>query len=232
MSRWFFAVALLPLCTGCLYYAYPTISHTPELAVANPDGSVHAFRVDIDRTERKPLPTATQYTLSSITVDSRGLIPSQLEVAHASGVLNPLNVIEGGQHERSQYTMLIRLYKPGSRTIEVKAWEKSRELPWIPAAELTAQEKAIDDLLAVPSFADAPAKGTWWEMKDDKSPPFGLQPGANASNQRQSLLFAANEYQRLAGSPIAASLNLQMIRDRLNQKSAWLRRFADQGYVQ
>src|SRR2546426_584957 len=66
MSRWFFMIVLASVCTGCLGYVYPTLTHTPELAVENRDGSVHAFRVDIDRTDRKPLQPITQYTLTNI----------------------------------------------------------------------------------------------------------------------------------------------------------------------
>lgn len=228
MSRWFVLIALLPHCTGCLYYAYPTLTHTPELAVDNKDGSVQAFRVDIDRTERKPLAPITQYTLTSIPLDSRGLIPSQLELAPATGVLNPLGVVEGGQHERSLYTMVVRLYKPGFRTMEVKAWEKSRELQWFPAPDLLAQEKAIDDLLAVPATPDQPSKGAWWELKDEKLPGLGLQPGSVSSSQRKALEFAATEYQRLACTPIASSPSMQIARERLQQKANWLRHYAQQ----
>jgi hypothetical protein len=234
MSRWLFSLAFLPLCTGCLYYAYPTVTKTPELAVDNKDGSVHAFRVDIDRTERAPLAPITQYTLMKIPLDARGLIPSQLEVASATGVLNPLGMIEGSQHERSQYTMYVRLYKPGYRTIEVKAWEKTRELQWFPAADLPGQELAIDDLLADPDAicivggSKSMPKLTWWEMKDQKSPAFGLQPGSISSSQRKSLEFASSEYQRLASSPIASSPSMQTTRERLQQKAIWLRRYAEQ----
>jgi hypothetical protein len=231
MSRWLFLIALLPHCTGCLYYAYPTLSHTPELAVDNKDGSVQAFRVDIDRTERKPLAPITQYTLTSIPLDSRGLIPSQLELAPATGVLNPLGVVEGGQHERSLYTMVVRLYKPGFRTLEVKAWEKSRELQWFPAPDLLAQEKAIDDLLAVPATPDQPSRGTWWELKDEKLPGLGLQPGSVSSSQRKALEFGATEYQRLACTPIASSPSMQIARERLQQKANWLRHYAQQMLV-
>jgi hypothetical protein len=241
MSRWLFLIALLPHCTGCLYYAYPTLSHTPELAVDNKDGSVQAFRVDIDRTERKPLAPITQYTLTSIPLDSRGLIPSQLELAPATGVLNPLGVVEGGQHERSLYTMVIRLYKPGFRTMEVKAWEKSRELQWFPAPDLLAQEKAIDDLLADPAAPERPigmvkdvvptVKVTWWELKDEKLPGLGLQPGSVSSSQRKALEFAATEYQRLACTPIASSPSMQIVRERLQQKANWLRHYAQQMIV-
>ncbi len=238
MSRWLFWIACLPLCSGCLYYAYPTITHTPDLAVPNPDGSVHAYRVDIDKTERKPLAPQTQYTLSEIKLDLRGLIPSQLEIAPTTGVLNPLGVIDGGQHEKTNFTMLIRAYRPGYRTIEVKAWEKSRELQWFPAPDLAAQEQAIDDLLADPaarypmSFdatrAPQTQKQTWWEQKDDKSAGLGLQPGAVAASERQALLFASSEYQRLASSPAAGTPSLLTTRERLQQKAVWLRRYAEQ----
>jgi len=239
MARWLFLVAVLPQCTGCLYYAYPTLSHTPELAVDNKDGSVHAFRDDIDRTERKPLAPATQYTLTSIALDARGLVPSQLELAPATGVLNPLGIVEGGQHERSTYTIFVRLYKPGFRTMEVKSWEKSRVLQWFPAPDLLAQEKAIDDLLADPAAPERPLDGTvknigtlipviWWEQKDEKAAGLGLQPGSASASQRRSLEFAASEYQRLANAPIASSPSMQIARERLQRKADWLRRYAKQ----
>ena len=146
MKRLFLLAALLPQCTGCLVYAYPTISTTPDLTVPNPDGSVHAFRVDVERTERKDAPTATEYTLMRIPIDQRGFVPSQLEVAHATGVWNPLGLGDAKEHERSGYTMLVRFYRPGYRTQEFKSWDKSRPVDWVEARDLFAQEKAVDDL--------------------------------------------------------------------------------------
>lgn len=230
MRRWFTVLALLPQCAGCLYYAYPTVSHTPELAVENRDGNVHAFRVDIDRTERNTAASTVQYSLAKIPIDGRGVIPSQLEVAPASGVLNPLGLLESVDgHERSQYTMVIRLYKPGSRTVEVKAWEKSRAVQWSPAPSLADQEKAIDDLIAVPGSTESPDQVTWWQLKDEKAPGFGLQPGTISPEQRRAIQFASSEYARLAHSPLASAPNLQPARERLQQKAIWLKRLAEQG---
>lgn len=235
----FLAAVLLPNCTGCVAFAYPTLVHVPELAVPNPDGSVHAFRVDVDTTTTAPNAVKTQYTLSRIPIDARGLIPSQLELAPATGVYNPFGV-PGVAEERSNYTMLVRAYRPGYRTIEVQAWEKSRELMWLPAADLAAQEKAIDDLLAVPGGVDQ----AWWTVTQSKSFPFGsdakgkisilskddlgLQPGAVSSAHRQALQFAAGEYARLANSPAANAPTMQPVRERLQQKAIWLRRYADE----
>ena len=239
MPRWLALLFVLPQCTGCLYYAYPTVAHTPELVIDNHDGGAHAFRVDIDRTERKPAATATEYTLSRIPIDTSGLVPSQLEVASASGVYNPLGIGDVKEHERSVYTMAIRLYRPGSQTMEVKEWDKSRPLQWLPAPDLAAQEKAIDDLLADPATPQRPMDGSvknigtlvtvnWWEQKDNKTPPLGLQPGNVSFSQRNALKFAAGEYQRLASSPPALVANMASTRERLQQKAIWLQRFADQ----
>ena len=180
MKRLLILVAVLwPNCTGCLHYAYPTAIHVPELTVPNPDGSVHAFRVDIDTTERPPEGVKTQYTLSRIPIDARGQIPSQLEIAPATGVLNPFG-FKDTSVEHNQYTMVVRVYRPGYRTIEVKAWEKSRELQWMPTADLLAQEKAIDDLLGVPGGDE---KTPWWPgpASRDLTASSPLQPGGVSS---------------------------------------------------
>jgi hypothetical protein len=226
----FLAAVLLPNCTGCVAFAYPTLAHVPELTVPNPDGSVHAFRVDVDTTVGAN--TKTQYTLSRIPIDARGLIPSQLELAPATGVYNPFG-ITGVAEERSNYTMLVRVYRPGYRTIEVQAWDKSRELMWLPAADLAAQEKAIDDLLAVPGWSKV-----WSEMTNQAMnsggmgytmyPPAPLQPGSVSSMHRQALQFAASEFGRLANSPAANAPTMQPVRERLQQKAIWLRRYADE----
>lgn len=241
MPRWLALLFVLPQCTGCLYYAYPTLAHTPDLVIDNHDGGAHAFRVDIDRTERKPAATATEYTLSRIPIDTRGLVPSQLEVASASGVYNPLGIGDVKEHERSVYTMAIRLYRPGSQTMEVKEWDKSRPLQWMPAPDLESQERAVDYLLEDPERPD-PARpnliiatgvrtllpDTWWQQKDRKTPPLGLQPGNVSFSQRKTLEFAASEYQRLASSPPALAANMATTRERLQQKAIWLQRFAVQ----
>jgi hypothetical protein len=227
----FLAVVILPHCTGCVAFAYPTVQHVPDLAVPNPDGSVHAFRVDIDTTT-SPNSVKTQYTLLRIPIDARGLIPSQLELAPATGVYNPFGV-PGVAEERNNYTMLVRVYRPGYRTIEVQAWDKSRELMWLPAADLAAQEMAVDDLLGLPG----PTKQQWWTTTTAWNPQAGvptsaynqsLQPGFASSLHRQALQFAANEYARLANSPAANAPTMQSVRERLQQKAIWLKRWADE----
>jgi hypothetical protein len=179
-----------------------------------------------------------------MVLDTRGLVPSQLEVAPASGVYNPFGVGDFKEREHSDFTLAVRLYRPGFQTMEVKAWDKSPPLQWSEARDLLAQEKAIDDLLmdpATPKWEYIASKGmepaqppvgqsrfTWWEQKDQKSPPLGLQPGAVSPSQRQALVFAANEYQRLAASPNGMSPTNQAVRERLQKKAIWLRKYAEE----
>ncbi|MBI2808124.1 MAG: hypothetical protein HYX68_24325 [Planctomycetes bacterium] len=237
MKRCLVVLAFLPHLTGCLGYVYPTVNYVPEQVVPNKDGSVHAFRVDIDRTERKPAPPSTVYTLTKLPVDYRGVIPSQLEIGQVTGVLDPLGIALNVAHERSEYSMSVRFYRPGYQMIEVKSWDKSRQLQWLPAADLSAQERAIDDLLTDPeapvlpmqkSQTVIPQRASWWELKDQKTPPLGLQPGAHSPSQRAALMFAAGEYERLATSPGANAPAAQTSKERLQQKAIWLRRFAEQ----
>jgi hypothetical protein len=131
-------------------------------------------------------------------------------------------------HERSEYSMNVRLYRPKYCTQEVKAWEKSRPLLWTPASTLLAQEKAVDDLLAPPAAAGQANTGTWWEQKDQKSPPPGLMPGAVSSLHHLALDFAAKEYQRLSDMRDASTPDMQPVRDRLRAKATWLSAYANQ----
>ncbi|HZZ82142.1 MAG TPA: hypothetical protein VFE62_26825 [Gemmataceae bacterium] len=224
LRRLFFAVLLAPCLTGCMTYAYPTIIYTPDQPIDNPDGGAHAFRVDIDKTERKPLPSTVQYTLMRIPLDRSGLVPSQLEIAPASGTYNPFGVGQGAEHERNLYTMAVRLYRPGYETKELRAWDKARSPMWTKARDLLAEEKAVDDLLAVPS--DQPTGKSWWDLQSEKTQ--SLQPGSVSHAQHNSLLFASSEYDRLAKSPAAGAASMTTVRQRLQQKALVLRNLAEQ----
>jgi hypothetical protein len=224
LRRLMLVVMLAPNLAGCMSYAYPTLAYTPEQPIDNEGGGAHAFRVDIDKTERKPQPSSVQFTLMKIPLDGRSTVPSQLEVAPAVGIYDPFHVREGAEHERNLYTMTVRLYRPGYQTKELKAWDKARSPKWTPAPDLLAQEKAIDDLLAVPS--DQPMPGTWWDQREEKMP--SLQPGSVSNAQHNALAFASSEYQRLANSPVAGGATVISVRERLQQKAIYLRKYAEQ----
>ncbi len=220
LRRLMLALVLVPNLTGCLAYAYPDAVYTPQQPIDNEDGGAHAFRVDIDRTDRKPKPSTVEFTLMRIPIDRGGLVPSQLEIAPASGVWDPLHVGGGIEHESNRYTMVIRLYKPGCETKELKAWDKARSPKWAPAPDLLSQEKAVDDLLAEPG---GDGKGTWWDLKEKPS----FQPGTVSKAQREALLFASLQYKRLSDSAAAHAANNSAVQQRLQQKAIFLQRFAE-----
>lgn len=215
-----FGLLFLPLLAGCFYYAYPTYSHIPDLHVPNPVGDVHAFRVDIDPRGFRGSPSVK---LARIPVNSSGGIPGQLEIGHEMGFVNYWG---GQEHSKQRYAMLLRLYRPGYELIEVRAADAPTALDWRPVKDFTAQERAVDGLTALPSDAGVSTPADWWTLNPpvDENP---LQPGGVSPAQRESLRFAASEYERLARDPQLARYDQQPVRDRLRAKSAWLTRHAD-----
>lgn len=223
LRRLLLALVLVPNLTGCLAYAYPDLVYTPEQPIENEDGGSHAFRVDIDKTERAPQPSTVSFTLMRIPINRGGqaLVPSQLEVAPQTGIYDPLKLLGSAEHERNLYTMTVRLYKPEHQTKEIKAWDKARSPKWAPAPDLLSQERALDDLLAAPG--SEASRGTWWDAKEKPS----FQPGTVSRSQYDSLLFISGEYQRLANSPAAHAANMTQVQDRLKQKAIFLRNYAE-----
>jgi hypothetical protein len=225
LRRLVLAVLVAPLFAGCMPYVFPTMAYTPEQPIENEDGSAHAFRVDIDRTERSARPTAVEFTLMKIPLDTRGIVPSQLELAPASGIYNPLHVGDSAEREHNAFTLHVRLYRPGYETKEIRAWGRAQSPKWVPARDLLAQEKALDDLLAAPT--DPPAATTWWDAKENPS----FQPGTVSVSQHDALMFASGEYQRLANCPMANAATMSAVKQRLIQKALFLSSFADQKAV-
>jgi hypothetical protein len=213
-----------------MYYAYPAVSYIPEQTVysrdGGVDGSVSVFRVDVDRTEREGTTSQVVYSLAKIDVNERGQIPSQLEVYPVTGLYNPFQLTSNVKHEQSHYSMTLRLYRLGYQMQEVHSWERSRPVYWVAANDLAAREKAVDDLLATPTTPGQDVKGTWWDQRNEKTPP--LQPGLIEQRlHRDALIFAARQYEILVDSPEASAPTVQPIRDRMRSKAQYLRTYAD-----
>jgi hypothetical protein len=71
------------------------------------------------------------------------------------------------------HLLAVRLYRPGYETVEVKAWS-SAPIVWKPLHDVKDQAKAVDALVTDVFASESPA-------------------------HRRMLLFAADEYERLAG---------------------------------
>jgi hypothetical protein len=213
------AAVLLPSCaTPALVLPKP--DSIPEQIVPNPDGTVRAFRIDIEEMNR--LEPKARYTLSPIPLDERGAIPMQMPITYL------------GLGRYSENSLIVRVYRPGFLTIEIKPGDDPRRPPWI-RADRFEQEMAIDVLLGVERTA---GKAKWWELKavaphselagswPDASRTlgdYGLEPGSVSPMHREVLLFAASEYERLA---LVANEN--EARQRLERKASQMKRYADE----
>src|SRR4029077_15165283 len=144
------ALAFLSCLSGCLVpYAYPKISWTPSVSVrANPE-EVRAFRVDVTG-DVVDIGESDRYTLSPITPISGDREPSQARISLEYGYYVVGIALNYPVHHG--HSTLLRLYRPGYQLVEIKSWEFPGKIAWIPAPDLAAQEKAVDDLLSVPSI--------------------------------------------------------------------------------
>jgi hypothetical protein len=228
-----FAAVLLPSCT-MPDLAVPTKpDFVSEVRISNPNGDVRAFRIDIEEKDRSE-PKA-RHTLAPIPLDERGLIPAQV---HSPPTDGPVHTLLGPVEVRSQYSVLVRAYRPGYLTIDIKPGAETRWLHWV-RADSFEQEMAIDVLLGVERRI---GKKGWWEWgyqgvqselvqvsvcrTCDKYLSLGdqgLQPGSVSKTHREVLLFAASEYERLA--IVAAD---QEARQRLKSKASQMKRYADE----
>src|ERR1043166_2537393 len=135
--------------------------------------------------------------------------------------------------DQGDYSLLVRIYRPGFRIIELRPGESKRDRQWIPA-NFDEQETAIDELLGLSKHS----KGDWWKtivmgpsselyVRTPAMSPtlgdIGLLPGSESHGHRAVLRFAADEYERLSMSD---SLTWSG-RGRVSQKAAQIRRYAD-----
>jgi hypothetical protein len=217
---------LSPLLAGCvpLGYAYPSVEHVWEVPVGPAASEVRAFRVDVaDEQNCIEFPENDRCLLGAIPLTRKGGVPAQTQVAFDHGWLWHCIALSYGGH--TSHVLMVRLYRPGYQTVEVKSWQKTGTVTWKVARDLAEQEQAVDDLLTTseyaPSFRIAlegppgkaegkPARdgGTFW----------ALAPGSAARRHREALLFAIGEYERLAAQcpPGAAG---QEARERLAVKA-------------
>ena len=231
------AAVLFPSC-ATPGLVLPKPDFIPEQIVPNPDGAVRAFRIDIEEFNR--LEPKARYMLSPIPLDGRGVIPIQHPM--------PSTISNGWVFEKTEksttlsegmvrcaHSVLVRVYRPGFLTVEIKPGDDPRRPPWI-RADRFEQEMAIDVLLSVERVY---GKARWWELKavaphselmgsswPDASRTlgdYGLQPGSVCPAHREVLLFAASEYGRLA-----LVTNENEARQRLERKASQMKRYADE----
>jgi hypothetical protein len=219
--------ALLFCSSGCLVpYAYPKVSWTRGVSVGPKPEEVRAFRVDVIG-DIVDIGETDRFVLAPITPIFGDREPIQAKISLEYGIYVVGIALNYPIHHG--HTTLVRLYRPGFQLVEIKSWEFPGNVTWIGAADLLAQEKAVDDLLTVPSIEaprlefsygrDAFSHPRAWSNTE-------LLPGCASAKHREVLLFAASEYDRLALLALTVSETDRQLQARLLNKSSALRALA------
>jgi hypothetical protein len=232
MSRILFGAMAVVCFGGCLPfvpvpYAFPTASCTPPVFVEAPD-ETHVFRVDVRRNfSGVEFNSGDTYALTELGTYPGGWILPQAQVYADYGfVWNCIALIYTGH---IHHTHQVRLYRPGYKLVEIQAWQLGASAKWINASDTAQQEKAIDELLATPGWRQDMLKPAIPELAKEERQKHGrpwgfeqLAPGSHFAAHRKALIFAACEYERLAG---ATDVDVPA-RERLLAKATWLRELA------
>jgi hypothetical protein len=180
-----------PFLAGCFGFAYPSITETPSVTIAERD--VRAFRKTSGRTFYGALIAGAidiYDDVEEIPLIEATVAPQTQTYFAYDYVLFPF----GGSEWRS---LRVVLYRPGYEAVELpaRAWLRSigrkqlEQVQWKPAIDLDAQTRAIDAVVL----------RSWnWYVGNGKV-----------------LQFAAQEYARLAESPLAGAPEAKEAREKL-----------------
>lgn len=178
MPRWFalLLVAPAPFAAGC-FFVMPSVARCPGAPVPNSD-EVVAVVVRATRVQHGTAPIPEEsHALRRVEL-SGGVVESQVQPFVARGMWL------GSWH--STY-VLTKLYRRGYKTVVLDGHNDSTQVTWEPAQTPDDREAAVRELLyhARRGFARAP-KPT-------------LPPGSTDPRHRDVLLFAAGEFEWVAG---------------------------------
>jgi hypothetical protein len=194
MRSWL-PLLLCPVLSGCFGFAYPSFSETPSVTVK--EDNVRAFRVLSEWTMSGPVitgPIEMWQMVQEIPV-ARATVDRQQDSYLAYCYM--LFPVLGGSRSR---TLEVLLYRPGYETVEIpsrsllKAFGETKRGPivWKEAVGLEAQEQALERVVT-------------------RNPGYWLN--------QEGLRFAAQEYARLADSPLVSGPGKEKERERLRAKA-------------
>jgi hypothetical protein len=206
----------------------------PAVPLGPAPQEVRAFRVDVsdDAFGVMDVEEHDRYVMTEMTARFGDWLCPQGKVAVDYG-WEMIGVLSYGQH--THHTVLVRLYRPGYKTVEVESWQLPPYADWQKAASPADQERAVDDLLSTYERDDlvtwsrrreASSRGEIAAPPRDPSVFRNLAPGSAGRGHREALLFAAAEYERLAKA--AEGDAGRDVRTRSAEKAAALRKLADQ----
>jgi hypothetical protein len=173
---------------GCFAgYAYPTLDHVSGVRVDAPPDEVFVVRADhrIVLGSQNYCPSAgTRCRLRPLPTGE--VVPAQFGVGLARRFCFWGPMFGGSDYRGHKVT--VRLYRRGYETVELLPWDYPAGVAWKPATALYDQVRAIDRLID-------PSPGTAGYSSSSELP---QRPGSVAEGHRRVLLFAADEYDRLA----------------------------------
>jgi hypothetical protein len=221
-----FAVACA-LQAGCIPYAYPNLMSVPAVRLDATLEPITAFRVEVKGQVADLGSSTDDYALSRIDCGPGERLPAQSDFSLEYGFYVVGGALEYPVHWGK--TLLVRLYRPGFETVELREGEEAK-VGWMPALDLAAKERAIDDLLAEPaysSFAQARRRSAREQAggaAPAESVPQSLPPGSRSAAHHAALVFTASEYDRL----IVTAKPPEADAERLRKKAAAVRARAAQ----
>jgi hypothetical protein len=201
-----------PLLCGCfaIGWAYPTAAFVPAISLGTAQ-DVRAFRIDVkdDRIlhpEHSPGSEKLEndyYVISEMTARIGERLYPQAKLAVDYGQVSSPSV-----GRETTHLLLVRLYRPGYKTIEIQPWQLSVNPEWQAATTPAARERAIDDLVSTFARDDSSraqasnnqtSKRGSPEIPPRDSTVFArLAPGSESDTHRAAILFAASEYELLS----------------------------------
>jgi hypothetical protein len=228
-------IALMAACAGgCLGgYAYPQLSYVPPVQLPDAGDEIHAFRMDVVQVMEDIYHAEDKCVLRTIPISPTGAVAGQAKVSleTAWGVMM---LIPSEWNHHCWHAMRVRLYRPGFQTVEIEPWQSVAQVRWQAACDWQSQEKAVDDLIASCHFdclilPASPAQCLPTSAGTEAMPvPTWLSHlacGSTSEGQRQSLRFAADEYERIA--VLAAKADSQQGQAQLFSSARRLRELAD-----
>jgi hypothetical protein len=194
MRAWLLLL-LCPVVSGCYGFAYPSFSETPAVNVK--EDNVRAFRVLSEWTLSGPCitgPIEIWQSVEEIPVLKATVERQQDSYLAYSYMLFP--VLNGSRSR----TLEVMLYRPGYETVEIpsrsllEAFGETKRAPvvWKEAVGLEAQEQALEKIIS-------------------------QHPGRRLG--QEGLRLAAQEYARLADSPLVSGPGKEKERERLRAKA-------------
>jgi hypothetical protein len=194
------ALALSLLSAGCIPFAfvYPEVTYIPSPMVKN-DDSVYVFRVDRKlKSERGGFWIAgwiarhsPEEKLSLLSRSTSGNWEAQKNITLEGGYSVPLySTFEFHQ-------TVLRLYRPGYETVEIRGLPWKQDIQWIRADDRTAREEALDKIWSCPKNRPWPNEVDWNQENMPNQEQLYRYVNIKVDTP-EPLLFLASEYERIA----------------------------------